>query len=368
MVRVPYINLSLQHSKDKEAILEKVSQVIDSGMFILGEEVDQFEKQFAKLCGTKYAIGVGNGTDSLILSMKAMGIGPGDEVITAPNSYLASASSIELVGAIAVFADVRSDFNLDPIEVEKKITDKTKAIIAVHLTGRPAPMDELNKIAKKYNLFVIEDAAQAVGAEYKGMKVGSIGDIASFSLHPLKNLSALGDAGMITTNNESYYNYLIKARSHGHINRDECAFWSINSRIDALQAAILNIKILRLPEWTARRRSIAERYQKSFGHLVEVPVEKDYEKSVYHTFIIKTDKRDELKSFLEERGIDTKVHYPIPIHKQLAAKDNLSAQDSYSVTEDQVKRILSIPVYPELTDEQVDYVCESVNNFFNNGI
>lgn len=365
MVKVPYINLSLQHAKDKETILEKVSQVIDSGMFILGDEVEKFEQQFAKLCGTKYAVGVGNGTDSLILSMKAMGIGPGDEVITAPNSYLASASSIELIGATVVFADVRDDFNLDPIEVAKKITSRTKAIIAVHLTGRPAPMDELMAIAKKHNLFVIEDAAQAVGAEYKGKPVGSIGDAASFSLHPLKNLSAIGDAGMITTNNKDYYEYLLKARSHGHISRDECEFWSMNSRIDALQAAILNIKILRLPEWTNRRRQIAKRYIESFGHLVKVPQEKEYEKSVYHTFIIQTDRRDELKAYLQSQGIDTKIHYPIPIHKQQAAKDNLSAQDSYPVTESQIERILSIPVYPKLTDEQVGHICESVVKFFN---
>jgi dTDP-4-amino-4,6-dideoxygalactose transaminase len=364
-MRVPYINLSLQHIKDKEAILEKVSQVIDSGMFILGDEVEKFEKQFATLCGTKYAVGVGNGTDSLILSMKAMGIGPGDEVITAPNSYLASASSIELIGATVVFADVRDDFNLDPLEVEKKVTAKTKAIIAVHLTGRPAPMDELMAIAKKHNLFVIEDAAQAVGAEYKGKVVGGIGDMGSFSLHPLKNLSAIGDAGMITTNNEQYYKYLLKARSHGHKSRDECEFWSMNSRIDALQAAILNIKILRLPDWTNRRRAIAEKYRSSFGHLVEVPQDKEYEKAVYHTFIIKTDRRDELKAYLQDKGIDTKIHYPIPIHKQEAAKNNLSAKDSYPVTESQIKRILSIPVYPKLTDDQVNYICESVNNFFN---
>ncbi len=364
-MKVPYINLGLQHQEDKQAILDKISSVIDSGMFILGDEVKQFEESFAKLCGTKYAVGVANGTDSLMLCLRALRIGKGDEVITAPNSYLASASSIELVGATAVFADVRSDFNIDPVEIEKKITSKTKAIIAVHLTGRPAAMDEINAIAKKHNLFVIEDAAQAVGASYKNKMVGNLGTFGSFSLHPLKNLAALGDAGIITTNDENYYNWLMKARTHGMKSRDECEFWSLNSRIDALQAAILNVKLPRLSEWSNRRRAIAQMYINSIAHLVDVPREEDYEKSVYHTFIIKTQKRDALQTFLADNGIDTKVHYPIAIHKQEAAKNNLSAQENYPQTDQQVKEILSLPVYPELKDEQVNYIIEMIIKFFN---
>lgn len=363
-MRVPYINLGLQHQKDKEVILSKISELIDSGMFILGDEVSTFEASFAKLCGTKFAIGVANGTDSLILCMRALGIGKGDEVITAPNSYLASASSIELVGATVVFADVRDDFNLDPIEVEKKITPKTKAIIAVHLTGRPAPMDEINEIAAEHNLFVIEDAAQAVGASYKDKMTGNLGTIGSFSLHPLKNLAALGDAGIITTNDKNTYQWLLKARTHGMKSRDECEFWSMNSRLDALQAAILNIKIKRLKEWTNRRREIASMYSKAIGHLVEVPIEKEYEKSAYHTFIIKTKKRDDLQAFLKEKGIDSKVHYPIAIHKQEAAKQNKSAQEDYPVTDKQVTEILSLPIYPELTNEQINFVCDMIIKFF----
>lgn len=365
-MKVPYINLGLQHQEDKEAILDKVSTVIDSGMFILGDEVKQFEESFAKLCGTNYAVGVANGTDSLILCLRALGIGKGDEVITAPNSYLASASSIELAGATAVFADVRSDFNIDPAEIEKKISSKTKAIIAVHLTGRPAAMDEINAIAKKHHLHVIEDAAQAVGASYKGKMVGNLGTFGSFSLHPLKNLAALGDAGIITTNDEKHYEWLMKARTHGMKSRDECEFWSMNSRIDALQAAILNVKFPRLAEWNNRRREIAKKYIHTIGHLVEVPLEHDYEKSVYHTFIIKTDKRDALQSFLSENGIDTKVHYPIAIHQQEAARNNLSAKESYPETDRQVKEILSLPVYPELTDEQVEYIIQMIFKFFKN--
>lgn len=365
-MKVPYINLGLQYKADKAEVLEKVSEVIDSGMFILGEEVRQFEETFAQICQTKYAVGVANGTDALILALKANGIGAGDEVITAPNSYLASASSIALCGAIPVFADVSNDFNLNPEEVERKITPKTKAIIAVHLTGRPAAMDEINAIARKNNLIVIEDAAQAVGAEYKGNRVGGLGHLACFSLHPLKNLAAAGDAGMITTNDKELYDWLLKARTHGMKSRDECQFWSLNSRLDTLHAAILNVKVKRLDEWTNRRREIAAKYINALAELVAVPQDQPHERGVYHTFIIQTKYRDELQSFLSENGIDTKVHYPIAIHQQEAAKDLPSANENYPETERQVKEILSLPVYPELEDEQVDYIIEKIIAFFHN--
>lgn len=365
-MRVPYINLGLQHKKDKEAILAKVAELLDSGMFILGEEVKKFEETFAELCQTKYAVGVANGTDALMLAMRSLGIGKGDEVITAPNSYLASASSIELIGATAVFADVRDDFNLDPIEVEKKITPKTKAIIAVHLTGRPADMDAINEIACKHGIIVIEDSAQAVGAKLNGKPTGGLGFIGCFSLHPLKNLAAIGDAGIITTNDEKTYQWLLKARTHGMKSRDECEFWSLNSRIDAVQAAILNVKIKNLNNWTSRRRSIAKKYSESFGNLVQVPVENENEYSVYHTFIIQTDRRDELMAFLTKHEIDSKIHYPIAIHQQEAALNNQSAKGFYPVTDKQINQILTLPVYPELTDEQVDFICETIKKYFDN--
>lgn len=363
-MKVPYINLGLQHQKDKSEILKKVESILDSGMFILGEEVQSFEEQFAKLCDTQYAIGVANGTDALVLALKAIGVGPGDEVITAPNSYLASASSIELTGARAVFADVGEDYNLDPEKLEEKITGKTKAIIAVHLTGRPAKMDEINEIACKHELKVIEDAAQAVGAKYKSKPVGGLGFIGSFSLHPLKNLAAAGDAGILTTNDKDTYEWLLKARTHGMKSRDECEFWSLNSRLDALQAGILNVKIKNLDSWTKRRREIASKYITALKEYVWVPQEEEHEYSVYHTFIIRSKERDQLQAHLAEHGIDTKVHYPIPIHKQEAAKNNVSAQLAYPETDRQVDEILSLPVYPELTDEQVDYVCKSILNFY----
>lgn len=362
---IPYINLGLQHKNIKEDILSSIGNVLESGQFIFGDELTKFEQSYAKLSEVKYALGVANGTDALFLSLKAIGIKEGDEVITAPNSFLASASSIVIAGGTPVFADVREDFNLDPEKVEKAVTPKTKAIIAVHLTGRPAPMDELNTIAKKYNLHIIEDAAQAVGASYKNKAVGSLGTTGCFSLHPLKNLSAGGDGGVITTNNDEIYKYLTVARNHGLKNRDECSFWSYNSRLDNLQAALLNVKMKHLTKWTERRRTIANLYYEQFKNLpVIAPHDKPYEKAVYHTFIIQTEERNKLKEYLAEKGVDTKIHYPLPIHYQEAAKGLGYKKGDFPVTEKQAETILSLPIYPELTDEQVNYIIETVKVYY----
>jgi dTDP-4-amino-4,6-dideoxygalactose transaminase len=306
---VPFINLGLQHQSLKEELMDVVSGLLDSGQFILGDDLTKFETSFAQLCGTKYAVGVANGTDALFLSMKVLGLEKGDEVITAPNSYLASASSIHLAGATPVFADVRADLNIDPEQIRKAITPKTKAIIPVHLTGRPADMEAILAIAEEFHLAVIEDAAQAVSAGYRNIPVGSFGHTGCFSLHPLKNLSACGDGGVITTSNEDLYQKLLKARNHGLRNRDECEFWSYNSRLDNLQAALLNIKLKKLPEWTDRRRKTASYYNERFSELdMILPKDKTDEKAVYHTYIVQTERRDELKDFLSKKGIDTKIH------------------------------------------------------------
>lgn len=364
-MKVPYINLGLQHANLMKELLAASQKVLESGQFILGEECSKFEKTFAELCHSRFALGVANGTDALILSLKAIGISEGDEIITAPNSFLASASAVALIGATPVFADVRSDFNLDPIKVEGVITAKTKAVIAVHLTGRPAPMDELMSIAKKHNIALIEDCAQAVGAEYKGKRTGSFGITGCFSLHPLKNLAAAGDGGVITTNDEKIYRHLLKARNHGLKNRDECEFWGYNSRLDNLQAALLNIKLQHLEKWTERRREIAQSYHEKLQHLnIVLPKDEDYEKTVYHTYIIQTNERNRLKDFLAEKGVETKIHYPIPIHMQEAAKYLNYKQGDFPVTERQAETILSLPVYPELTNEQVDFVSDSIIEFY----
>lgn len=364
-MKVPFIDLGLQHLLIKDELLNVVSGLLDSGQFILGDDLVKFEMSFARLIGTKYAIGVANGTDALFLSMRVLGIGQGDEVITAPNSFLASASSIVLAGATPVFADVREDFNIDPSEIKKVISAKTKAIMPVHLTGRPADMDAIMAIAQEYHLAVIEDCAQAVCATYKDKPVGSFGDLGCFSLHPLKNLSACGDGGVITTNNEDLYQMLLKARNHGLRNRDECELWSYNSRLDNLQAAMLNVKLKKLPGWTARRRETAAYYFNRLSGLdMILPCDTPFENSVYHTFIIQTARRDELKRFLAEKEIDTKIHYPVPIHLQDAAKNLGYKKGDFPVTESQTGTILSLPIFPELSDYQIEYVADAISSFF----
>jgi dTDP-4-amino-4,6-dideoxygalactose transaminase len=363
-MKVPYIDLGIQHIAIKDELLKEIEKVLISGQFILGPGVENFEKRFSLVSGARYNVGVNSGTDALILALKALGIDSDDEVITAPNSFLASASAIALRGAKPVFSDVADDFNLDPEKIEAAITSKTKAIIAVHLTGRPAPMNEINDIAGKHGLLVIEDAAQAVGAEYYNKKVGSLGHVGCFSLHPLKNLSAIGDGGVITTNDEALYKKFLVLRNHGLKNRDECVTWSMNSRLDAIQAAILNVKLNHLDEWTNRRRYFAELYRKNISDLVNVPIDKPYEKAVYHTFIIQTEFRDALKDYLQKKGIDTKIHYPIPIHLQEAAKSLHYKKGDFPVAEKKTSRILSLPVYPELTEDQVMHVIHSVQTFF----
>ncbi|MCK9611365.1 MAG: DegT/DnrJ/EryC1/StrS family aminotransferase [Bacteroidales bacterium] len=365
-MKVPYINLSLQHQAIKNEILAEITKLLDNGQFIIGDALALFEKSFSLLCGVKYTLGVANGTDALCLSLKALGIGPGDEVITAPNSFLASASSIALAGATPVFADVRDDFTINPDEIVKAITKKTKAILPVHLTGRPAEMNAIMDIAKMYSLFVVEDCAQAVGATYYNKSVGSFGDTGCFSLHPLKNLSACGDGGLITTNSDTIYNYLKKARNHGLKSRDECEFWSLNSRLDNIQAAILNVKLKKLFEWIERRRHIASVYREKLQGLdMIIPQESTNMNAVYHTFIIQTKHRDQLKDYLLQKEIDTKIHYPIPIHLQESASYLGYKKGDFPVAEKQAETILSLPVFPELTDEQINYVCSSIINFFN---
>ncbi len=363
-VQVPYINLPLQHRPLKPQLLAAVERVLDHGQFILGPEVSAFEERFAAYCETQYAIGVDNGTSALFLVLRALGIGPGDEVITPPNSFLASASCIALVGARPVFVDVRDDFNIDPGLLEDAITPRTRAIIPVHLTGRPADMHPILEIAQRHGIHVVEDCAQAVGARYHDQRVGSFGVAGCFSLHPLKTLNAVGDGGVITTNDSALYEMLRKARNHGLRNRDECEFWSHNCRLDTIQAAMLLVKMDYLDQWAEARRAIAAFYRKFLRDVVaQVPEDKSHEYAVYHTFIIQAERRDELQDYLLEEGVETKVHYPIPIHLQDAARSLGYGPGSFPVAERQTQRILSLPVYPELMDAQRDWVVYTIKRF-----
>jgi dTDP-4-amino-4,6-dideoxygalactose transaminase len=364
MKKVPYINLKAQHAELKGELLAAFSRTLDKADFILGEEVEAFERTIAKYCGTKYAIGVNSGTDALFLSLKAYGIGPGDEVITAPNSFLSSASVIVAVGAKPVFADIRADLNIDPAEIAKKITKKTKAIIPVHLTGKPADMDPINKLARQHGLRVIEDSAQAIGAKYHGKKTGSLGDAGCFSMHPLKTLNACGDAGMVTTNDKKVYQTLIQLRNIGLRNRNESELWGYNSRLDGIQAAILSVKLKYLEEWTRKRVKNAVYYIEKLGAVVEVPSVNENERAVFHTFIIQTDNRDRLQKYLEENGIGTRVHYPIPIHLQKAAGPCGYKKGDFPVTERSVGRILSLPVYQGLRETDLFYIVTKIKEFY----
>ncbi len=365
-MKVPYVDLAAQHKPLKKELLKAAGAVIDHGVFILGQEVEQFEKKLAKLCGTKYAVGLNSGTDALILSLRALGVGPGDEVITAANSFVASASCAAVLGAKPVLVDVREDFNIDPIAVDRAITPKTKAIIPVHLTGRPANMGLLMQIAKLHKVPIVEDCAQAIIAEYRGQRVGSFGAAGCISLHPLKTLNALGDGGAVVTNDEKMYEEVKLMRNLGLRTRDNCVVWSPNSRLDTLQAGMLLVKFKYLERWTRARRANAAFYQKALKGIPQVVVPKDApgEKAVYHTFIIQAERRDELKAFLEKAGVGTAVHYPKPIHVQDAAKPLGLRHGSFPIAERQAERILSLPVYPGLTKPQLRYVSDTIRRFY----
>ncbi|MEW6041976.1 MAG: DegT/DnrJ/EryC1/StrS family aminotransferase [Elusimicrobiota bacterium] len=362
-MKIPYVNLAGEHAVLKKEILVSVSKVIDRADFILGQEVARFERKIASYCGVKYAVGVNSGTDALFLAMKALGIGAGDEVITPPNSFLASTSTIIAAGARPVFVDVGSDMNINPDLIEKGLTKRTKAVMPVHLTGKPCYMDSILKIARRHHLYVIEDAAQSIGAAYKGKRTGSFGIAGCFSLHPLKTLNACGDAGFITTNNQTLYDNLVKLRNFGLRNRNETDFWGYNSRLDTLQAAILNVKLKYLDKWTSDRIKVAKYYIEKLRNYVTVPLQEKGIKQVFHTFIIRTAKRDGLQKYLSDAGIETKIHYPVPIHLQRAARGLGYKRGDFPVTEKQSKEILSLPVYPKLTRKQQDYIIGKIINF-----
>lgn len=364
MRNIPYIDLKREHAILKDEILQAIGNVLAHSNYILGEEVAQFEREIAQYCQTRYAVGVNSGTDALFLSLKAYGIGPGDEVITAPNSFLSSASVIVAAGARPVFVDVGEDMNIDPGLIEARISKKTKAIIPVHLTGQPADMAAIIEIAQRYKLIVIEDAAQAIGAKFNGKKVGNLGNVGCFSLHPVKTLSACGDGGVITTNDKEIYQKLIQLRNIGLKNRDESETWGYNSRLDTIQAAILMVKIRYLDQWITKRRENAAYYISRLEAITQVPKEHKGQKSTYNRFVIRTNKRDELYNYLKQQGIETMIHYPIPIHLQKSCQSLGYKRGDFPVCEKQAGMILSLPVYQGLTEEELAYVADKIQSFF----
>ncbi|MFN8637144.1 MAG: DegT/DnrJ/EryC1/StrS family aminotransferase [Chloroflexota bacterium] len=363
---VPFVDIGGQHAPIKAELLAAMERVIDGGMYVLGEEVAEIERRFAALCGVRYAVGLNSGTDALVLALRALGIGPGDEVITAANSFVSSAGCAAMLGARPVLADVGEDFNLDPAALERAITPRTRAIIPVHLTGRPAQMDEIVALARAHGIAVVEDAAQAVTAEYRGRRVGSIGVAGCFSLHPLKTLSAIGDGGLLTTDDPGLYEELMVLRNIGLESRDNARAWSGNSRLDTIQAAALLVKLKYLDEWTEGRRANARLYRELLAGIPQVqpPDELPHERSVYQVFKIQADDRDALQQYLKERGIGTAVHYPLPIHLQTVGATLGYAAGDFPVAERQADRILSLPVYHTLDPDDVAYVASTIRAFY----
>ncbi len=340
-----------------------IISVFKSGKYILGDEVEKFELSAAKYFGVKHCVGLNSGTDALLFSLSSIGIKPGDEVITTPNSFIASTATIVHLGAIPVFVDVKKDQNINPNKIKEAITSKTKAIMPVHLTGRVSEMDIINTIAKDYNLKVIEDAAQSVGSKYKNIFSGAWGDVGCFSAHPLKNLNACGDAGFITTNDSDITQAIRLKANHGLKDRDTVENFGLNSRMDALQAAILSHRLKLLPKTIQKRRENAKIYQDLLDRdYVFFPNDTKTEFNTFHTFVIQVDQRDNLREYLAIQGIETAIHYPVPTHLQPASRDYNFGH--YPNTEEQAKKILTLPIHQYLDEKQLVRIAKEINLFY----
>ncbi len=364
-MNVPLFTLNRQHEELMDELMKATEEVIRSGKFILGPWVAEFEEKVAQYLGVKYAVGVGNGTDAISIALSAIEIKPGDEVITTPFTFVATAETIAMLGAKPVFVDIEPDtFNINPDLIEEKITDKTKAIIPVHLYGQAAEMDKILEVARRHGLYVIEDTAQGIGATYKGKKLGTIADIGTFSFFPTKNLGALGDAGLVVTNNEEIYKKVKSLRVHGSPRKYYHEYLGYNSRLDTIQAAYLLVKLPHTDRWNKRRREIANFYNENLKDIVRVPIERNGNYHIYHQYSIRTDRRDDLKNYLNENGIGTAIHYPIPLHLQPAFSYLGYREGDFPEAEKAAKEVLSLPVFPELTEEEKTYVVEKIREFF----
>lgn len=364
-MKIPYVKLNLQWKKEKSSLIKIINETLENDSWVGGRNIYKFEKNIARLCKTKYAVSLNSGTDALTLGLHLLGVRRGDEVITVPNSFVASVSVIVHLGAKPVFIDVLPDQNMNPELLEKAITKKTKAIMPVHLTGRMAEMFAINRIARKYNIPVIEDAAQAIGSLYNDKPAGSLGAIGCFSAHPLKNLNAIGDAGYLTTNNKKIYKKVIELRSHGIVNRDIIKNFGYVSRMDNLQAAVLNYRLKNLQKIIIQRRKNVELYDKYLDKkYVFLPNEKKHQYNSYHTFVIQVDKRDQLKKYLQKNNIMTAIHYPIPIHLQPAAKYLGYKKGSFTQAEAQAKRILTLPINQHLSHTEIKKISDKINMFY----
>jgi dTDP-4-amino-4,6-dideoxygalactose transaminase len=360
---IPFLDLKAQYATIKDDIQEAIARVFETGQFVLGDEVAKFEGEFSKYVGAEHGIAVNTGTSALHLALLAAGVGPGDEVITVPFTFVATVAAIGYTGASPVFVDIDpQSFTMDPAQLEAAITPRTKAIIPVHLYGHPADMDPILAIARKHGLIVIEDACQAHGAEYKGRRVGGIGDFACFSFYPGKNLGACGEAGMVVTGNAKYAETMRMLRDWGQSKRYHHTLRGFNYRMEGLQGAILRVKLRHLDAWTDARRSRAAEYERFLGSDVVRPHEMPYARHVYHVYAIRTADRAEMQRSLLSHGVQTNIHYPIPVHLQDAWRELGYVAGDFPHSEKAANEVLSLPMYPELSNSQVEQVSAAVQH------
>ncbi len=362
---IPLVDLKAQYLSIKDDIDAAMQRVVHNTSFILGAEVEAFEREFAAFCGTKYAVGLNSGTSALHLAFLACGLGPGDEVITTPYTFIGTTEMLPKIGARPVFVDIDPQtYNIDPAKIKEAITERTKAILPVHLYGQPAEMDPILEIAERHGLIVIEDAAQAHGAEYNGQRAGSMGRVAIFSFYPSKNLGAYGDAGALVTNEKEIADRARMRRDHGRQEKYEHLMEGFNYRLDALQAAILRAKLAYLERWNEARRRNAEVYRELLADSdLILPSESEHVKSVYHLFVVRSRARDALGEYLKGEGIATGIHYPIPLHLQPAYRDLGYRKGDFPVAEECASQVLSLPMYPELSLQQMERVAKTIREF-----
>jgi UDP-2-acetamido-2-deoxy-ribo-hexuluronate aminotransferase len=366
-----YLDLKRQYHDIKEDIDKAIKRVLDKGVFIGGQEIDSFEKEIAEYSGRRFGVGVNSGTDALFLSLKALGISKGDEVITTPFTFIATAEAVVNLRAKPVFVDINTEtFNIDESKIEEKITERTKAIMPVHLFGQMANMEKIMGIAKKHNLKVVEDAAQAIGAELGGRKAGSFGDAGCFSFFPSKNLGCFGDGGMIVTNNENLAENARLLKNHGSSKKEKYLNQTlgINSRLDSLQAAALRAKLKYLDSWNEKRAENADIYDQELRGIVETPFVAENRKHIYNQYTVKAEKRDELKDYLKEKGIPSMIYYPLGLHLQPAFSYLGHKEGDFPETEKASKQVLSLPIYPELLKQEIKQVTEVIKEFYENNL
>jgi len=364
-MKIPLVDLKAQYQTIGPEIDKAISRVVSNTSFILGNEVSTFEESFASFCRARHCVGTSSGTSALMLALLAAGVGPDDEVITTPFTFIATVEPIWMAGARPVFVDIEAThYNIDPNQVEAAITERTKAIVPVHLYGQPADMDPIDAIAKRHNLTVIEDAAQAHGAAYHDRRTGNLGAMACFSFYPGKNLGAYGDAGAVVTNDKALAEKIRMLRNHGRKTKYEHEMMAYGERIDALQAAILGAKLPYLEDWTARRRAHAAKYNALLADSgLTLPLELPDVRAVYHLYVVRAPYREELLAHLKERDVGAGVHYPIPLHMQPALSYLDYREGDFPAAEAASDEVLSLPLYPEMTDEQLNYVVDAVLDF-----